>query len=220
MNVDRPSAPGRRRFIGSVGALLAAPSLLQSEARAVVPDPYLPSAIGALEFETLIAVMGRLIPADASGGGAVEAHAHVYIDRALASAYALDLPTYRSGLAAIDLLAKKEGASVARRLAPTQLDAILTRMEQGLIVEPLAGEPSHPTVQLVDGGRTFFQLLLRHTLEGTFGDPIHGGNHDYLGWRLIGYPGIQLFYSASEQSVNGPTGGKNRSVAEFGRKAE
>jgi hypothetical protein len=34
-----------------------------------------------------------------------------------------------------------------------------------------------------------------------FGDPAHGGNADFAGWKLIGYPGIKLEVSAAEQAV-------------------
>ena len=44
--------------------------------------------------------MARLIPADAESGGAAEAGAHVYLDRALAGFHARHLPTYRAALAA------------------------------------------------------------------------------------------------------------------------
>ena len=36
----------------------------------------------------------------------------------------------------------------------------------------------------------FFDLLLKNTKEGFFADPIHGGNHDKIGWKLIGFPGV------------------------------
>lgn len=35
---------------------------------------------------------------------------------------------------------------------------------------------------------TLFQLL-RHTIEGMFSDPLHGGNANMIGWQSIGYPG-------------------------------
>jgi gluconate 2-dehydrogenase gamma chain len=38
----------------------------------------------------------------------------------------------------------------------------------------------------------FFGLLRRHTIEGMFCDPIHGGNADMIGWQLIGYPGPRM----------------------------
>jgi gluconate 2-dehydrogenase gamma chain len=36
-----------------------------------------------------------------------------------------------------------------------------------------------------------------------FADPIYGGNRDYAGWKLIGYPGAQRAYTP-EELRNGP----------------
>jgi gluconate 2-dehydrogenase gamma chain len=33
----------------------------------------------------------------------------------------------------------------------------------------------------------FFNLVRTHTITGFFASPVHGGNHDKLGWKLIGY---------------------------------
>ena len=37
-----------------------------------------------------------------------------------------------------------------------------------------------------------FNRLHRLTLEGTFSDPYYGGNRNFIGWDLIGYPGATL----------------------------
>ncbi|HEY1099925.1 MAG TPA: hypothetical protein VGF99_13405, partial [Myxococcota bacterium] len=33
----------------------------------------------------------------------------------------------------------------------------------------------------------FVRVVLALTLEGFLGDPRHGGNHDGVGWRFVGY---------------------------------
>ena len=48
----------------------------------------------------------------------------------------------------------------------------------------------------------FFEILRAHTVEGVFCDPIHGGNRDFAGWRLLGYPGPQPSYSHAEQQLD------------------
>ena len=48
----------------------------------------------------------------------------------------------------------------------------------------------------------FSAVVYEHTLEGTFCDPIHGGNWDAVGWRMIGFPGAHWGYSR-EQMANG-----------------
>ena len=45
----------------------------------------------------------------------------------------------------------------------------------------------------------FFALVLNHTLQGTFGDPYYGGNANFVGWDLIGYPGVRTMVSAADQ---------------------
>jgi hypothetical protein len=45
-------------------------------------------------------------------------------------------------------------------------------------------------------------LVRRHTIEGTFCDPYYGGNANFVGWDLIGYPGIRLVVTADEQRVS------------------
>lgn len=40
----------------------------------------------------------------------------------------------------------------------------------------------------------FFETLLANTVEGFFSDPIHGGNRDMIGWKLVGFPGPYAGY--------------------------
>lgn len=42
---------------------------------------------------------------------------------------------------------------------------------------------------------TFFDHLLRNANEGYFADPIHGGNVDMIGWRMVGFPGADAYYT-------------------------
>ena len=43
--------------------------------------------------------------------------------------------------------------------------------------------------------------LRSHTIEGMFADPVYGGNKDFAGWRLVGFPGAQpMFTTADMQS--------------------
>ena len=45
----------------------------------------------------------------------------------------------------------------------------------------------------------FFTLVLSHTHQGTFGDPYYGGNANFVGWDLIGYPGVRTMVTAADQ---------------------
>ncbi len=41
----------------------------------------------------------------------------------------------------------------------------------------------------MDADPAFRRLLYEHACEGTYGDPVYGGNRDQVGWRSIGYAG-------------------------------
>jgi len=47
----------------------------------------------------------------------------------------------------------------------------------------------------------FFTLVLNHTRQGTFGDPYYGGNANFVGWDLIGYPGVRTMVTPADQKA-------------------
>ena len=44
----------------------------------------------------------------------------------------------------------------------------------------------------------FFNTVRTHTMEGMFADPIYGGNRDFAGWRLVGFPGAQPEFTVAD----------------------
>jgi gluconate 2-dehydrogenase gamma chain len=44
----------------------------------------------------------------------------------------------------------------------------------------------------------FFSTLQDDATEGFLADPIYGGNRDFAGWKLVGYPGAQRAYTPRE----------------------
>jgi gluconate 2-dehydrogenase gamma chain len=161
---------------------------------------YEPVALSASEYATLTAAVGRLIPTDDLGPGAADAGVQIFIDRSLKGPNAALLPVYQGGLAALD---KAAGSGGFAKATADQQDTILTSAEGG----KLDGAP--------DG---FFALLLEHTRQGMFGDPIYGGNAGFAGWDLIGYPGMKLTWSADEQKYDTKVTPEHKSVAAYGGK--
>jgi len=146
----------------------------------------------AAEADTLEAIVARLIPSDENGSGATEARAAHYIDRALTGPLRSSREAYAAGLAAIDAYAQSsKGAAFARLAAPDQ-DAVLTDLEKNV------------ATGFVPDAATFFDLVRAHTIQGTFCDPYYGGNANFVGWDLIGYPGIRLAVSEDEQHLKAP----------------
>jgi gluconate 2-dehydrogenase gamma chain len=47
----------------------------------------------------------------------------------------------------------------------------------------------------------FFNTLRSHAIQGTFSDPFYGGNAGFLGWDMIGYPGVRTAVAAEYQQM-------------------
>ena len=174
------------RRSAALGAVAAVPARVLAQAASAAPYTNLTAA----EAATLEAFVARLIPNDANGPGAVEAGAARYIDRALGDALAVLRPAYTAGLAALDAYARTTTGSPFASLAPERQDELLNDVEQSR------------ATGFVPSSRVFFDLVLGHTLEGTFGDPHYGGNRDFIGWELIGYPGLRLAVTAEQQRMD------------------
>jgi gluconate 2-dehydrogenase gamma chain len=209
----------RRQFLqqtgvtaGGVFAFGLAPGLpVLEDAPAATAEAAAPAALRPGERITLRAILARLLPADELGPGAVEAGVDVYIDRALAGAYAGLLPLYRQNLAAIDAAAKTMGATSFAALSPYQQDTLLQQVEAGKVTMQV---PIGKQVAVL--ATQFFQVLLQHMREGMFGDPMYGGNRSFAGWDLIGYPGIKLVWAAQEQALGTRIAPAHTSDAAFG----
>src|SRR5207244_69917 len=156
------------------------------------------------EAETLRAVIARLIPADENGPGALEARADRFIDRGLGGALKNLRSVYSSGLAAINNYAQSSKGMPFSKLSASEQDAILKAIEQNQ-ANGFAG-----------GSAQFFNLLRAHTIQGTFSDPFYGGNENFIGWDLIGYPGARIAVSANLQRMDVKPESSRKSAYDYG----
>jgi len=121
------------------------------------------------EARTLEAVLERLIPED-DGPGARQAGVIHYIDRQLTTHFAQHRKTYRNGLSMIERLA---GGCLAD--APLQRqEELVSELERNRVTQP------------------FFDLVLAHAMQGFYGNPRHGGNREFLSWRMLGISPLQV----------------------------
>ena len=67
----------------------------------------------------------------------------------------------------------------------------------------------------ISSSSAFFGMLRGHTLQGTFCDPIYGGNANMVGWDLIGYPGVRLSVIAAEQNMSTPAARNHKSAYDY-----
>ena len=188
---------------GTVGALTAVPLsvLVPARASGAQREPF--ETLTAAESDTLEAVVARLIPTDADGPGAAEARAAHYIDRALTGPLASSRSVYSSGLEALNRYAAASKGAPFMELPASDKDAVLSDME------------SNTATGFTPDSSTFFDLLRTHTIQGTFCDPYYGGNADFVGWDLIGYPGVRTAVTADQQRMDESPAPNHRSAYDY-----
>jgi gluconate 2-dehydrogenase gamma chain len=131
------------------------------------------------QWETVEAITGRIIPTD-DQPGAIEANCVNFIDKALAHEDHALKPVYERGLAGLDRVATRRfGKPFVGRAPDAQAD-ILAALESG----KADGWPERGV-----GAADFFATVRMHTIVGFLADPKYGGNRDYTGWKVLGYPG-------------------------------
>ena len=206
MSGDAPRKISRRMLLKGVGTagaaavgaqagLLGDDAATASEAvqQRAAPERDVLEHLTAAEADTLNAIVARIIPTDDRGPGAREARAGRYIDRALGGALADSRQAYTAGLAAVDGYARSSRRAPFHQLSAADQDSLLTEVERGTAPGFAGG-----------GSAAFFEMVRAHTIQGTFGDPYYGGNANFVGWDLIGYPGIRTSVTPADQRMNPP----------------
>lgn len=162
-------------------------------------DTILPGAITASfgfftrhEAVTVEAAMSRIFPDDDLGPGSVAAGAVYYLDRVLMGAEQHRQQFYRAAIKSLDAVARSRFGNFFEKCGSAEQDELIGAMATNALPE-FGATPTAPA---------FFEILRAHTVEGVFCDPIHGGNRDFAGWRLLGYPGPQPSYSHAEQQLD------------------
>ncbi|HEX5463187.1 MAG TPA: gluconate 2-dehydrogenase subunit 3 family protein [Burkholderiales bacterium] len=160
------------------------------------------------EIKFLDAAVDRLIPADYFGPGARDAGVTLFIDHQLNGPYGHAARWYMEGPwadgtpeqgyqlkytpAQLYRIAIKHVDDYCRKtfdnrtfaeLDDDDKDNVLRRLEAGKV--DLADVPS----------ATFFDFLMHNTRNGFLSDPIYGGNRDFAGWKLLGFPGPRYNYA-------------------------
>ena len=210
------TSEGRRNFlIGAAagGAVVAGAALVREATQApesnetiaggandehgMAHDAALGAFFNAADAATIAAIAERIMPGAPNMPGATDANVLNYIDLALAGAYADRQDFYRRGLDQLEAYCQENIGSTFAALSGAQQDEILVALEDGS-----ATGFDYPRAQ------EFFAMLRTHTMEGMFADPVYGGNQDFAGWKLVGFPGAQPSFTpaemASSEAYTGP----------------
>jgi gluconate 2-dehydrogenase gamma chain len=162
---------------------------------------------------TVAAAMARIIPADDTPG-ALEANTIRWLDRylsgtgyirALADGSGFEVLSgreervwaariarlreqYTAGVLELDRRGRERFGADFADLPPDRQDEVLTEVER----QARAGaRPARRSNQNTFDERTapFFELLVVHTRQAFYSDPVYGGNQDRVGWQVIGFDG-------------------------------
>ena len=139
------------------------------------------------DANTVAALAERLMPGAPGKPGASDAGVLNYIDLALAGAYADQQDFYRRGLAALEAYCRATHNAPFVKLDAARQDAVIKALED-----------NKATGFTWPSAAAFFNTLRTHTMEGMFADPVYGGNRDFAGWRLVGFPGAQVLFTEAE----------------------
>jgi gluconate 2-dehydrogenase gamma chain len=175
--MEHPVA-SRRRFIAAIGNLASAswvamnwPQIAAAAEHSghgghdMAPPPATLSTLSAQEAAEVEAIANQIVPGGATPG-ARDARVIYFIDSALGGFFAAQLPSFRQGLTEFDAAyLARTGARTPFSTAPdAQQIAWLKEVDQ----------------------TPFFSAVRRLTVLGLIALPKYGGNHDGLGWKLIG----------------------------------
>lgn len=168
----------RRRFL----ALLSLLGLLRASPGSAAPPPPRPAngyrVLTEHQVKVLEAIAEQIIPTD-QDPGARDAGAVNYIDRVLSGEQQKRLPLYIAGIQGIDETSRALFGQAFLELAFDQQTEVLKVLE--------AGTATGENWTKVSSAK-FFSTVWNHVLEGFYGPPDHGGNKDYVSWKMVGYP--------------------------------
>lgn len=216
---DDTNVPARREFLRKSLTLIPVVTLastgLPQLAQAAEPakpapapaqgpaTPYSPTLLTPAQWAFVNAACDRLIPADATGPGAVESGVPQFLDRHLQSPYANGAIWYMQGpfleaapefgyqgklnlreiiqvgISAFDAACQKSDGKAFAELPHSRQEELLKAAEAGKLQ--------------LDGisAKLFFTNLLTEVRNGYFADPSYGANKDMAAWKMIGYPGVR-----------------------------
>ena len=169
------AAAGTLGITAGIGATVGFARWIRTE-----PAPY--QFFTESEARLLIPICEQIIPRDDTPG-ATDAGVIFYIDRQLASVFIRHQQTYRLGLESFHKTCLQVYKTPFDQLAFDRQTEALHLIESNKAPKELWGNRSQSA---------FFNLVLEHTRQGFYGSPRHGGNRDYVSYRMLGlaYPNL------------------------------
>jgi len=135
-------------------------------------------------------IVEQIIPTD-EWLGARDAGVVNFIDKQLVGPLMRHQEKYRNGLAAVVTSCEKIYKKQFGELLWDEQTDFLKKMESGKLSGLLKGDKTEQGKQepglWADGlDRAFFGLIRDHAMQGFYGSPRHGGNKNYISYKMIG----------------------------------
>jgi gluconate 2-dehydrogenase gamma chain len=162
------------------------------------------------EARTLEAICERIIPAD-QDPGAAWAGVVTFIDRQLVGPYRRLRKTYQLGLAGTYATSFAMFGKPFVALNPQQQDAVLQSMDKGQARGECWKQVS---------AKSFFDLVVSHTMQGFYGDPRHGGNRERVSWKMLRLPYPPVRGRMPDQTSTDSAGFTDRKSAKSAKSAD
>lgn len=109
---------------------------------------------------------------------------------------------YRLGLRALNDFARSQFGGAFADLSEDQQDDLVGQIAEAESPPDVEGGKTGGSTGLAGfsdvSASTFFEVVQQHLIFGMFGDPLYGGNREFAGWRLVGYPGAQRAYTVAD----------------------
>ena len=134
------------------------------------------------EARTMITIAEQIIPAD-KDAGATDADVINFIDKQLVGPYTRFQDSYRTGIACLNASSVKVYKKTFSELDWNHQTEFLESMENNDLPVEEWGDMNQTT---------FFRRMLEHSMQGFYGSPRHGGNKNYVSYKMIrmDYPHI------------------------------
>jgi gluconate 2-dehydrogenase gamma chain len=162
--VSSLSGVGAAWVAANLAGIEAAEAHVQQAVRSGRPAAF--AFFTAEQAAEIDAMAAQIIPTD-STPGAREARVVPFIDRALTTFEKGRQDDYRTGLDQLAAQTKQMFPAAARFSA-------LTSDQQIQVLTAIEKSP-------------FFNLVRTHTITGFFASPLHGGNANKVGWKLVNW---------------------------------
>lgn len=134
------------------------------------------------EAKTIVAFAEQIIPHD-QDAGATDANVINFIDKQLVGPYTRFQEQYRKGIPAIESSAQKLYSKSFHELEFGIQTDFMIKMEKGELPEEFWKDENQ---------KSLFRLILDHTMQGFYGSPRHGGNKNYVSYKMmkLDYPHV------------------------------